>query len=112
MKNTTARLAGKEKSYSKQALGTMIGSFLKKVKETRSGEVLNQSSKQLETSGKPNSPTNWSINSTNWDVPHSHDLWSAATTHLMRREILRVAYSQKKKKKKLFILYGHHDISR
>ena len=57
MKNTTARLAGKEKSYSKQALGTMIGSFLKKVKETRSGEVLNQSSKQLETSGKPNSPT-------------------------------------------------------
>ena len=100
MKNTTAWLNGPEKSYSKQALRTMIRSFLKKVKETRSGEVLNQSSKQLEINGKPNSPTNWNINSTNRDMPRGHNLWSAATAHLMRHEIPRVAYSKKKKKKK------------
>ena len=89
----------------------MIGSFLRKVKKKmRSGEVLNQSTKQLETSGKPNSPTNWNINSTNQDMPRGHDLWSATTTHLMRHEIPRVAYSQKKKKN-IFIFYGRHDIS-
>ena len=89
MKSTTTRLAGPEKSYSKQALETMIGSFLRKVKKKkkkkkkrRSGEVLNQSTKQLETSEKHNSPTNWNINS-NQDMPRGHDLWSAATTHLM-----------------------------
>ena len=76
----------------------MIGNFLRKVKEMRRGEFSNQGSKQLETSEKPNSPTNWSINSTNRDVSGGHDLWSAATTHLMRCEILRVAYSKKKKK--------------
>ena len=69
----TARRFGE--SYSKQALETMIGSFLRKVKKKmRSGEVLNQSTKQLETSGKPNSPTNWSINPTNRNVPRGHDL--------------------------------------
>ena len=43
-------------------------------KKMRRGEVLNQGSKQLETSGKPNSPTNWSINPTNQNVPRGHDL--------------------------------------
>ena len=61
----------------------------------RREEVLNRGSKQLETSGKPNSPTNWSINSTNRNVPRGHDLWSAATTHLIRREIPRVAHNPK-----------------
>ena len=39
-------------------------SFLRRVKKkkTRNGEVLNQSPKQLETNGKPNSPTNENIN--------------------------------------------------
>ena len=74
----------------------------------RRGEVSNQGSKQLETSGKPNSPTNQSINSTSRDVPRGHDLWSVATTHLIWHEILRVAYSPKKP----FIFYGCHDMSR
>ena len=97
MKSTTAQHTGSEKSCkarkrSEQWLEVFLEKWKKKMIRW---EVLNEGSKQLETSRKPNSPTNWSINSTNRNVPRGHDLWSAATTHLIRREIPRVAYNPK-----------------
>ena len=106
MKSTIAQHIGPEKScrarVSKESAQNNDWKFFEK-----RGEVSNQGSKQLETNGKPNSPQNWSINSTNRDVPRGHGLWSAAAMHLIRREIPRVAYSPKKP----FIFYGHHDMS-
>ena len=74
MGNTTVQLAGEESQPAKHS-ERMVGSFLRKSKrkfsqkgekkKKKKGEVLNQSPKQLETSGKPNSPTNENINSTN-----------------------------------------------
>ena len=73
----------------------------------RREEVLNRGSKQLETSRKPNSPINWSINSTNRNVPHGHDLWTLP---------LRIYYGAKSQGlltvQKPFIFYGRHDRSR
>ena len=91
----------------------MIGSFLRKVKEIRRGEVLkNQDSKRLKINGKPNSPIKRSINSTSQKAPRGHSLWRAATTHLIWRETPKSSLQFPKKKKKLFTFHGRHDMSR
>ena len=106
-----------EKSHSQRKVWNgWRGSFSEEVKERYLRRVKKEnekwrsfkskSPKELETGGKPNSPTSENINSINRNMPHGHSPRSVATTHLIRHLIPRVT----KKKKKLFIFYGRHGV--
>ena len=123
MGNTTVWLIGEESQPAKRSK-RMVGSFLRKSKRkfSQKGEkkenekwrsFKSKCPKELETSGKPNSPISENINSINRNMPHGHGPRSAATTHLMRHLIPRV--TRKKKKKKLsssMVVMGFHDDQR
>ena len=109
-----------EKSHGRQSvrnewreifLEKVKGSYLRRVKKenVKWRNFKSKSPKELETSGKPNSPTRKNINSINQNMPRGHGPRSA-TTHLIQHSIPRVIKKFKKKKKKLFIFYGRHGI--
>ena len=73
----------------KKMLKAMIRSLEKVKGKMRSGEVQKPRHKKLKFSGKPQESHNWSINSTNQNVPHGHSVCGAATMHLIWSEIPR-----------------------
>ena len=105
MGNAIVRLTGEESRPAKR-LERMKGNFSEKVKgsylrmvKKENGKwrsFKSKSPKELETSGKPNSPTRENINSINRNMPRGHSPRSAATTHLMRHLIPRVIKKIKK----------------
>ena len=72
------------------------GSYLRRMKKENGKwrSFKSKSLKELETSGKPNSPRRKNINSINQNMPHGHGPRSA-TTHLMRHSIPRVIKNKK-----------------
>ena len=54
---------------------------------------LKTKAQKTEISRETQGSYNWSINSTDQNVPHGHDACGAATMHLIRSEIPRVMYN-------------------